>query len=99
VNENKIQLESLTQTSADARQQEESQEIWGRPPRGSETAKVKAYVGPLPEGSRGVEFATDIEPDLGTPPGHAYWSGLRSGVRLKGDFAILKVSSVINCQP
>lgn len=91
-------LESPTQTAEDARKQETSKEIWGKPPRGSEIAKVKAYEGPLPKEKRGVEFVTDIEPDSGSPPGHAYWSGVRVGVRLEGDFAILKVSSIINRQ-
>lgn len=91
-------LESLTQTSEDAKQQVISQEIWGRPPRGSEMAKVKAYVGSLPTGARGIEFTTDIELDPGSPPGHAYWSGPRTGVKLQGDFAILKVLTIINRQ-
>jgi hypothetical protein len=48
--------------------------IGGRPAFGSFIPKVKAFVGPLPEGRAGIEFTTDLEPDPGCPPGRAYWS-------------------------
>jgi hypothetical protein len=92
-------IESPTQTSEHAIQQTSSQEIWGKPARGSEVPKVKAYCGPLPIGKRGIEFTTDIEPDAGVPPGYAFWSGPREGIVLKDGFAILKAIGVINHQP
>lgn len=93
-------IESPTQTSEDAKRQEESKEIWGRPARGSDTPKVKAYVGKLPANARGVEFTTDVEPDPSTPPGHAFWSGPQSGVRVheSSEFVILKVLTIVNRQ-
>jgi hypothetical protein len=49
-------------------------------------------------GTRGVEFLTNVEPDAGVPPGQAWWSAPRSGVRLEGVFAKLSVEHVINMQ-
>lgn len=91
-------LESPTQTPEDAVQQESSQELWGKPARGSEVPKVKAYCGPLPTGKRGIEFTTNIEPDFGMPPGFAFWSGPREGVLVKDGFAILKAIALVNRQ-
>lgn len=93
-------IESPTQTSEDAKRQEESKEIWGRPARGSDKPKVKAYAGKLPANARGIEFTTDVEPDPSTPPGSAYWSGPRSGVCVheSGEFAILRVLAIVNRQ-
>jgi hypothetical protein len=91
-------LESPTQTSDDARNQEKSLEIWGKPARGSDIPKVKAYVGILPPDKRGIEFTTDVEPDSHTPKGSAYWSGPRLGVIIQEDIAIIRVLTVINCQ-
>jgi hypothetical protein len=91
-------IESPTQTSEDAIQQESSQEIWGKPARGSEMPKVKAYCGPLPTQQRGIEFTTDIDPDPGMPPGFAFWSGPREGVAVKEGFAILRVNALVNRQ-
>jgi hypothetical protein len=92
-------LESPTQRPEDARLQEKSLEIWGRPARGSDQPKVKAYVGSLPSDKRGVEFTTDVEPDPNTPPGFAFWSGSRDGVIIREDIAILSVLTVVNLQP
>ena len=91
-------IESPTQTAEDATLQETSLEIWGRPARGSDQPKVKAYVGSLPLGRRGIEFTTDVKPDPNTPPGFAYWSGLCSGVTIHNDVAILKALTVVNHQ-
>lgn len=91
-------LESPTQTSQDARRQEKSREIWGRPARYSGIPKVKAYTGILPANRRGIEFTTDVEPDLGMPPHLALWSGPRPGVRIAGEYAILEVLTVVNRQ-
>ncbi|MDV2997446.1 MAG: hypothetical protein N4J56_007151 [Chroococcidiopsis sp. SAG 2025] len=97
-------IESPTQTPEIAKYQEASQEIWGRPARGSNIPKVKAYVGKLPANARGIEFTTDIEPDPSTPPGYAYWSISQSGVEVRvnengEELAILRVLSVENRQP
>lgn len=91
-------IESPTQTPVDAIAQESSHEVWGRPSRYSDIPAVKAYVGPLPVGARGVEFATSVPPDPDCPPGHAYWSGPRNGVRVQNDIARLDVDRLTNGQ-
>jgi hypothetical protein len=91
-------IESPTQTVEDAKLQETSNEIWGKPARGSDIPKVKAYVGALPPDKRGCEFTTDIQPDPNCPPGSAFWSGFRLGVSLREDVAILKVLTIVNRQ-
>ena len=91
-------LESPTQTPADAARQEASGEIWGRAPRGGTTPKVKAYPGPLPPGTRGIEFTTDVPPDPGSAPKRPDWSGPRPGVVIEGDFAKIKVVVTKNTQ-
>jgi hypothetical protein len=91
-------LESPTQRSEDARLQEKSLEIWGRPARGSGQPKVRAYVGSLPPHKRGIEFTTGVEPDLNTPPGLAFWSGPSAEIIIHEDVAILKVLTVVNRQ-
>ncbi len=91
-------LESPTQTPKDARRQEQTSEVWGRSARGSGTPKVKAYVGHLPEGDRGIEFDTDIPPDAESAPGQAVWSGPRDGVTVEGDFAKIRVRITKNTQ-
>ena len=83
---------SPTQTDEDAERQQASGEIWGLPARGSNIPKVKAYVGPLPEGQPGIEFTTAVTPDPDCPPGHAYWSGPRAGVVVRDDCARIKVA-------
>jgi hypothetical protein len=89
-------LESPTQTVEVARKQEQSGEIWGTYNRDmmggrSNRPSVDAYVGPLPDGVRGIEFETDVAPDGGTPPYRARWTGPREGVRIQGDFAAISV--------
>jgi hypothetical protein len=42
--------------------------------------KVKAYEGHLPQGRRGIEFYTTVEPDRHHVPGCPVWSGTRAGV-------------------
>lgn len=85
-------LESPTQTAADARAQQVSGEIWGKAPRFSTLPKVKAYVGPLPAGARGVEFSASVPPDPGCPPGQAFWGTSNPGVRVDGDVVKLSVT-------
>ena len=91
-------VESPTQTTADAERQQRTGEIWGKTARSGAWPKVKAYVGRLPDGDRGVEFETDVRPDSGCPPGHAYWSGPRPGVEVDGDYAKIKVRVTRNAQ-
>jgi len=88
---------SPTQTLSDIQQQILSLEIWGRPPRNiyqSDIPKVKAFVGRLPAGKKGIQFTTDVPPDTGTRPGRASWSGNRPGVTTEGDYAKLKVLTI-----
>jgi hypothetical protein len=91
-------LHSPTQTNEVAKLQEQSMQILGLPARGSDIPTVKAYVGPLPKGSRGVEFYCDIDPENGSPPGKAYWYLSSPGVILHVDgdkeFAMINVSEV-----
>jgi hypothetical protein len=84
-------LESPTQTPEDARLQVESQEIWGRTPRFGLGPTVQAILGPLPDGTRGIEFYTPISPDSGEYPVHICWSregrGTKDEVLVEGDYA------------
>jgi hypothetical protein len=91
-------IESPTQTPEDTKSQEKSVEIWGRPARGNDQLKVKAYVGSLPSGKRGIELTKDAEPDRNTPSGTAFWSGSPVGIIIHEDVAILKVLTVVNRQ-
>lgn len=84
-------IRSKTQTLAHAILQQRSGELWGQPARGSQIPKVKAYVGPLPDDRYGIEFLADVPPDPGCPPGHAYWSGPRDGVRVEDDYAKIRI--------
>lgn len=84
-------LSSPSQTAVDAAKQIESQEMWGRPSRYSEISKVKAYKGALPPNAQGIEFTTPIEPDPGSPPLMAYWTGGRENVRLEDGIAKISV--------
>lgn len=85
--------ESPTQSRAVAAIQEASHEMWGSPAATSSRPTVKAFEGPLPQGARGIEFTTDVEPDPGGAPGRVEWSGPRQGVRVDGDIA--KIDCVI----
>jgi hypothetical protein len=84
-------LSSPSQTSSDAAKQIASQEMWGRPSRYSEIPKVKAYRGALPPNALGIEFITNVEPDAGSPPMMAYWTGGRENVRLEDGIAKISV--------
>lgn len=56
-----------------------SSEIWGQSPRNifnSHIPKVKAYDGFLPSGTNGVEFWTNVAPDVNGIPGKPIWSGI-----------------------
>jgi hypothetical protein len=95
--------ESSNQTAEIAKLQEDSLEIHGKKDTNNFAGgipKVKAYYGSLPDSERGIEFTTDIEPDLGSNPKLPNWSGERLGVFLSEDkeTAILKVLTVSNYQ-
>jgi len=97
--------ESPTQTPADAIAQAISMEIWGQPAQGSNLPSVKAYrESHLPlarHGPRGVLFATDIAPTLGTgTPFEARWYGGSAGVLDKPNgFVAIPIISFVNLQP
>lgn len=92
-------LESPTQTPADAALQAASDEMWGREARGGIRPQVKAFVGPLPAGRRGVEFYTDTAPDPNGHPIEARWSPSPHGNAMStGDFATIAVKVTRNTQ-
>jgi hypothetical protein len=82
--------------------QERSGEIWGTYDTlfGAPAVRpsVDAYEGPLPEGAAGIEFETDIEADVGLPPGRARWTGPRTGVEIRGDWAVIRATITKNTQ-
>ncbi len=87
-------FETPTQSPADAAKQAASGEVWGRAPRYSPIPQVQAYDGPLPRGSRGIEFTTDVPPDRYAHPGNPTSSGPRPGVRVENDFAKICVLTI-----
>lgn len=82
-----------TQDNATTQAQLESGEIWGKANRGTDEPSVDAWVGPLPAGTHGVEFYTDVPPSPGSPPDRARWRGPRPGVRIDGQWA--KITATI----
>lgn len=82
--------------------QEESGEIWGTYDTlfGAPATRpsVDAYVGALPDDAAGIEFETDTEPDVGLPPGRARWTGPRTGVEIRGDWAVIRARITRNTQ-
>lgn len=93
-------LESPTQTSADARAQAASGEIWGRAARGSSIPCVKAYRNALPAHRRGIEFVTRVAPTPGSgTPYEARWYVGTPGVRQNSTgFAVLSAVVTKNTQ-
>jgi hypothetical protein len=97
-------LESPTHTKETALLQEQSQELWGKPARGSGLLSVKAYRGPLPKIARGIDAATDLAPHKGSgSPNDARWyfpDTPGTFLRKKNgiDFAAIK-AKVTNRQP
>lgn len=95
--------ESSTQTPQIARLQEMTGEIWGTYDRDqmggrSPFPSVDAYVGPLVDSQRGIEFVTDVPPNRDTPPRLARWTGPRPGVRIEGDYARIRAVVTRNTQ-
>lgn len=97
-------VESTTQTIADAKLQEASQEVWGREARGSGLLRVKAYRGPLPSHKRGIDFTTLVlpKPGDGTPFEAAWYYPDTPGTELRildgVEFAAIR-ANVQNRQP
>jgi RHS repeat-associated protein len=96
-------LESPTQTAEIAAAQQASGEIWGRTPRGGDVPTVQAYEGPLPEGTRGVEFTTDAPPSSVNPgSSEARWREGSPGVESRTvngeDFAVIGCTVTRNTQ-
>lgn len=74
-----------------------SGQIWGRPPRyvyAGLFPAVKAWNGPLQEGIAGVEFYTNVQPDLGTAPSSPQWTEGHPGVIIieKGELVAIEVA-------
>jgi len=95
--------QSPSQSPSVAAEQQRTGEIWGscnRAASGGESPflSVDAYVGPLGEGEKGIEFTTDVPPDRNTPPHHARWTGPRDGVIVEGPYAKIKVKVTKNTQ-
>jgi hypothetical protein len=82
--------------------QEASGEIWGTYDLlfGAPAVRpsVDAYEGALPDGASGIEFETEIEPDFGLPPGRARWTGPRTGVEIRRDWAVIAATITKNTQ-
>jgi hypothetical protein len=90
-------LVKFNQTPQDIEKQIQSQEIWGKAAQNvyqSDIPKVKAFVGKLPKGKKGIEFTTNVPPDPHTPPYLATWSGNRPGVKTENGYAKLKVLTI-----
>jgi hypothetical protein len=69
-------IKSRSQSPETARAIEESGELRGQAARYSIIPFVKAFVGQLPEGARGIEFFTDVEPSgvmSGKPGDQVTW--------------------------
>lgn len=88
---------SPTQTEEVTRLQLESQELWGKAPRGSDTPKAQAYTSAYPgvaEKRQGIEFTTVVPPDSNSPPGQVFWSNGREGVRVEDDYAKIRLLTI-----
>lgn len=66
-------LQSPSQNLETSVYQAHSEEIWGKAARGSSLPSVKAYLGPLPANTAGIEFETDIAPHVGSVPQVPKW--------------------------
>lgn len=95
--------ESPTQNVEIAKKQEETLEVWGREPRGSNIKTVQAYRKRLPAGTRGIEFDSHVIPNPDGHPHIASWSGERAGILNrnddKGEFIAIRVINFKNKQP
>jgi hypothetical protein len=87
--------QSTSQTVEDARKQVDSQEMWGGPSKNflsSNLPKVKAFWNELDRNAQcGIEFTTEVKPDLNGHPVYVFWSGDREGVLNEDGYAKIKV--------
>jgi hypothetical protein len=85
---------SPSQTAAVAEAQRASGEIWGKAPRNfyqSDIPKVKAFRGPLPAGTEGIEFTTNVRPSYQWGEMVDWFSPQVPIIRRDGeDYAVLK---------
>ncbi|MEU8160051.1 polymorphic toxin-type HINT domain-containing protein [Micromonospora parva] len=95
-------LWSPTQGDEVAAQMVDSGELWGRVARISfqDRPMVQAYRGALPDGKRGVEFYTPVQPlsPRNSPPGEARWPVGLPGVRHEDVYAKIKIIVTRNTQ-
>lgn len=95
--------EATFQTKADAIEQVNSGEIWGRTPRYGKCPTVQAYPGNIGE-RRGIEFTTDINPEPGGSPLEARWylddtPGVLERYNADGEQCACITADVVNYQP
>ena len=94
--------ESPTQTKEDAALQADSGELWGKAGRMGGLPAARAYVGPLPDGARGVEFTCAVSPEPNQAPYEARWYAGSPGVetRYMSDMqiAVVPITVVRNTQ-
>lgn len=80
------------QPAADNALVESSRRLWGRPATNIHQTpfpSVKAWVGPLPKGARGIEFFTSVAPSRSSTPGKALWYRGEPGVNeVEGEDAV-----------
>lgn len=82
----------------EAERVERSGEVWGAPPRNtfaSDIPCVKAYAGRLPEGGRGYEFTTTVEPRIASPSERRWIPGM-PGVVEEDGYARIPVTVIRN---
>jgi hypothetical protein len=87
-------LYSPTQPPALSRLQREGGELWGTVSVFGGPPRAKAYRGPLGEHEQGIEFFAQVPPDAGRGGTLVTWSPGRSGVRLEGNYAKIRIRVV-----
>lgn len=96
-------IEGRTQTSDDALEQVRTLEIWGRGGHKGNVPSVKAYNGPIPVGTRGIEFDTSAaSPEYSSPVESRWYYPQTKGVQLRvkdgDDYACIRADWIINHQ-
>ncbi|MEM9422668.1 MAG: RHS repeat-associated core domain-containing protein, partial [Pseudomonadota bacterium] len=81
-------LEATYQTPSDARIVQETGELFGTAPRGSDVPTVQAFAGPLPAGARGIEFTTSAQGTTNFLSGQVRWRPGDRGVELREDVTL-----------
>ena len=94
-------LASPTQTEADAKLQVSTMMVCGRGARQSgggvsPILSVKAYIGPLPAGTSGIEFTTDVRPSLSSLRlgGPVVWHDGTPGTVARGPLVCIPVTTI-----